>query len=186
MLSKITKFSNTHLRTEKCIILLLFGVGRGGGICLAYYLRVMLTSAVRYQLRIHFKKVFISLLWEIKKVIKILIAFLPFSIKTFFNQILNQCHTALINISHYLKSMPNHTIQGWQRKNSNIWYISTSNFFFLVTQWAINNTLNFTVASVKLSINSRSLPLKFYKLFLEIPYSSSSVRTDKTSSSGYW
>ena len=49
------------------------------------YIWVMLTSAVRHWLRIHFRKVFISLLWEIKKAIKILINFLPFSIKTFFN-----------------------------------------------------------------------------------------------------
>ena len=53
-------------------------------VCIIIY-RVMLTSAVRYWLRIHFKKVFISLLWEIKKAIKTLIAFLPFFIKTFFN-----------------------------------------------------------------------------------------------------
>ena len=45
----------------------------------------MLTSAVRHWLRIYFRKVFISLLWEIKKAIKTLIAFFSFSIKTFFN-----------------------------------------------------------------------------------------------------
>jgi len=50
-----------------------------------FYLWVMLTSAVRHWLRIHFRKVFISLLWEIKKAIKTLIAFFSFSIKTFFN-----------------------------------------------------------------------------------------------------
>ena len=50
-----------------------------------YILRVMLTSAVRHWLRIYFRKVFISLLWEIKKAIKTLIAFFSFSIKTFFN-----------------------------------------------------------------------------------------------------
>ena len=48
-------------------------------------IRVMLTSAVRHWLRIHFRKVFISLLWEIKKAIKTSIAFFSFSIKTFFN-----------------------------------------------------------------------------------------------------
>ena len=53
-------------------------------VCIIIY-RVMLTSAVRHWLRIHFRKVFISLLWEIKKAIKTLIDFLPFSIKTFFN-----------------------------------------------------------------------------------------------------
>ena len=46
---------------------------------------VLLTSAVQHWLRIHFRKVFILLLWEIKKAIKTLIAFLPFSIKIFFN-----------------------------------------------------------------------------------------------------
>ena len=41
----------------------------------AITLWVMLTSAVRHWLRIHFRKVFISLLWEIKKAAKTLIAF---------------------------------------------------------------------------------------------------------------
>ena len=59
----------------------------------------MLTSDVWHWLRIHFRKVFISLLWEIKKTIKTLITFFSFFIKTFFNYILNQCCTALINIS---------------------------------------------------------------------------------------
>ena len=59
----------------------------------------MLTSAVQHWLRIYFRKVLTSLLWEMKKAIKTLIIFFSFSIKTFFNQILNQCRTALINIS---------------------------------------------------------------------------------------
>ena len=65
----------------------------------AIVLRVMLTSAVRHWLRIHFRKVLTSLLWEMKKTIKILITFFSFSIKIFFNQILNQYCTAFINIS---------------------------------------------------------------------------------------
>ena len=36
-------------------------------------------------LRIHFRKVLTSLLWEMKKAIKTLIVFFSFSIKTFFN-----------------------------------------------------------------------------------------------------
>ena len=51
------------------------------------------------------KKILISLLWKMKKAVKKLIAFFSFSIKTFFNQILNQCCTALVNISQ--KQLPN-------------------------------------------------------------------------------
>ena len=54
---------------------------------------------VQHWLRIHFRKVLTSLLWEMKKAIKTFITFFSFSIKTFFNQVLNQCRTALINIS---------------------------------------------------------------------------------------
>ena len=46
---------------------------------------VMLTSVVRHWLRIHFRKVLTSLLWEMKKAVKTLITFFSFSIKTFFN-----------------------------------------------------------------------------------------------------
>ena len=52
---------------------------------IVFYLWVMLTSAVRYWLRIHFRKVLTSLLWKMKKTNKILITFFFFSIKTFFN-----------------------------------------------------------------------------------------------------
>ena len=37
--------------------------------------RVLLTSAVQHWLRIHFKKVLTSFLWEMKKTVKTLIAF---------------------------------------------------------------------------------------------------------------
>ena len=50
----------------------------------AIVLRVMLTSAVRHWLRIHFRKVLTSLLWEMKKTIKILITFFFFFHKNFF------------------------------------------------------------------------------------------------------
>ena len=47
---------------------------------------------LEHWLTIHFKKVLTSLLWEMKKTIKILIVFFfSFPIKTFFNWILNQC-----------------------------------------------------------------------------------------------
>ena len=42
-------------------------------------------------LRIQLKEVLTLLLWEMKKVVKILIAFFSFPIKTFYNWILNQC-----------------------------------------------------------------------------------------------
>ena len=45
---------------------------------IVFYLWVMLTSAVRYWLRIHFKKVLTSFLWKMKKTIKILIVFFFF------------------------------------------------------------------------------------------------------------
>ena len=45
---------------------------------IVFYLWVMLTSAVRYWLRIHFRKVLTSLLWKMKKTIKILIVFFFF------------------------------------------------------------------------------------------------------------
>ena len=41
------------------------------------------------QLKIHFRKILISLLWEMKKIVKTLI-FFSFSIKTLFNWIFNQ------------------------------------------------------------------------------------------------
>ena len=50
-----------------------------------YFLRVMLTSDAQHWLRIQFRKVLISLLWEMKRTVKILITFFSFSIKTFFN-----------------------------------------------------------------------------------------------------
>ena len=49
-------------------------------------------------LRINFKKVLILLLWEMKKVVKILI-FFSFPIKTFFNWIINQCPTTFVNMT---------------------------------------------------------------------------------------
>ena len=42
-----------------------------------------------HSLTINFRKVLTSLLWEMKKAVKTLIIF--FSIKTFFNWILNEC-----------------------------------------------------------------------------------------------
>ena len=46
---------------------------------------VMLTSAARHWLRIQFRKVLTSLLWEMKRTVKTLVTFFSFSIKTFFN-----------------------------------------------------------------------------------------------------
>ena len=51
---------------------------------------------------IYFKKFLILLLWEMKNVIKALIVFFSFPIKTFFNWIVNQCPTTLVNMTLYI------------------------------------------------------------------------------------
>ena len=55
-------------------------------------IRVMLTSALGHSLIIYFRKILTSFLWEMKKTVKILIVFFSFSIKTFFNWIINEWH----------------------------------------------------------------------------------------------
>jgi len=54
-------------------------------------IRVMLTSALRALVKNPVKKSFDIIFMENEKVIKILIAFISFPIKTFFNWIFNQC-----------------------------------------------------------------------------------------------
>ena len=70
---------------------------------LAKLYRVMLTSVFRAMVTIYFKKVLTSLLWEMEKSDKTLIAFFHFFfhffIKIFFKLIVNHCLRASVNIS---------------------------------------------------------------------------------------